>query len=128
MAKSDDVADEVSTVELVREALDEARELAKLEVALARADLLEDLKRAKTAAIGLAIALAAGVGVLCLLATALVFALGGTAAAALGVAGVLVVVAGLSGYAGYALLPKTPLERTRLRLGTDVTQLWEHTA
>ena len=84
--------------------------------------------QAKKAAIGFGVALAAGVLVLCLLAVALVIALGGTALAALGVAGGLLVIGGAAGFAGYSLLPKKPLQTTRHRLKSDVTQLKEHIA
>ena len=65
---------------------------------------------------------------MCLLAMALVLALGGTPLAALGVAGGLLVVGGIAAFAGYSVLPKKPLEMTRHRLKSDVTQLKEHIA
>jgi hypothetical protein len=120
--------EEASTADLVKEAMDEAKELVRLEVALAKEDVKAELVQVQHAAIGLGIAAGASVIVLCLLAVALVLALGGTPLAALGVAGGFVVIGGIAGYVGYGMLPKNPLERTRHRLETDVNQLKEHIA
>jgi uncharacterized membrane protein YqjE len=120
--------EEASTADLVREAMDEAKELVRLEVALAKEEVKEELVQVQRAAISLGIAAGASVIVLCLLAVALVLALGGTALAALGVAGGFLVVAGVAGYLGYGMLPKNPLEKTRHRLENDVNQLKEHIA
>ena len=120
--------EEASTADLVREALDEAKELVRIEIEIAKSEVEKEIAQAKKAAIGFGVALAASVLVLCLLAVALVLALGGTALAALAVAGGILVVGGAAGFAGYTLLPKRPLERTRHRLRSDVTQLKEHIA
>ena len=120
--------EEASTADLVREALDEAKELVRIEIEIAKNEVEKEIAQAKKAAVGFGVALAAGVLVLCLLAVALVLALGGTALAALGVAGGLLVIGGIAGFAGYSLLPKKPLETTRHRLKSDVTQLKEHIA
>jgi uncharacterized membrane protein YqjE len=120
--------EEASTADLFREALDEAKELVRVEIEIAKSEVELELARAKRAAIGLAIALAASVLVLCLLAMALVFGLGGTALAALAVAAVMLVVGGIAAWVGYSLLPKKPLERTRHRLKADVGHLREHIA
>lgn len=120
--------EEASTAELVKEAMDEAKELVRLEVALAKEEVRAELARLQHAAIWLGIATGAALVVLCLLAVALVLVLGGTALAALGVAGGLLVVAGITGYLGYGKLPRRPLEKTRDRLESDVNQLKEHIA
>lgn len=120
--------DDASTAELLREALDEAKELARIEVELARADVKSEIVRSKRAAIGFGAALVAALMVLCLLGYALVMALGGTALVALVVAGCFLVVAGVAALIGYSLLPKKPLEATRSRLQLDVNQLKEHIA
>lgn len=120
--------EEASTADLVREAMDEAKELVRLEVELAKEEVKEELKQVERAAIGFGIAAAASVIVLCLLAMALVFALGGTALAALAVAGGFLVVGGLAAWIGYGMLPKKPMEKTRHRLQNDVNQLKEHIA
>jgi uncharacterized membrane protein YqjE len=120
--------EEASTADLFREALDEAKELVRVEIEIAKSEVEIEIARAKRAAIGIGVALAAGVLVLCLLAMALVFALGGTAVAALVIAGIMLLVGGAAAWIGYVLLPKRPLERTRERLKSDVGQLREHVA
>jgi uncharacterized membrane protein YqjE len=120
--------EEASTADLVREAMDEAKELVRLEVALAKEEVKEEFAQLQRAVISLGIAAGASVIVLCLLAVALVLALGGTALAALGVAGGFLAVAGIAGYLGYGMLPKNPLEKTRHRLQNDLNQLKEHIA
>src|SRR5262249_1120929 len=82
-----------TTTDLVKQAIDEARELARLEVALAKNDALTELHDLKASAIAFGIAAAAALLGMALLLVALVLALGGiTAALLLGVA--LLVVAG----------------------------------
>ncbi len=120
--------EEASTTDLVREAMDEAKELVRLEVELAKEEVREEVKQLQHAAIGFGVALASSILVLCLLGVALVLALGGTPLAALGVAGGFLVVAGVAGGIGYGALPKSPLEKTRQRLQTDMNQLKEHIA
>jgi uncharacterized membrane protein YqjE len=120
--------EEASTVDLVREALDELKELVKIETQMAQTEVKLEIARAKRAAIGLGIAAVVAVLVLCMLAVALVLALGGTPLAALGVAGGLLVLGAIAGLVGYSMLPTNPLERTRARLKTDVSQLKEHIA
>lgn len=117
-----------STADLVREAMDEARELVRLEVELAKEEVKEELAQVKRAAIVFGIAAGAAVITLSLLAVALVLALGGTALAAIAVAAGFLVVAGVAGYAGRGMLPRAPLEKTRNRLQTDMNQLKEHIA
>jgi uncharacterized membrane protein YqjE len=128
VARGPTALEETSTADLVREALDEAKELVRIEVQLARDEVKEEILQTKKAAIAFGIAAGAGVLLLCALTIAVVFALGGTAVAALGVAGVLVVLAVASALFGYTKLPKSPLGRTRNRLQTDVSQLKEHIA
>lgn len=120
--------DDLSTRALVMDALDEAKQLVRIEVELAKAEAMQELEQVKRAAIGFGISLAATVLVLCLLAMALVLALGGTPVAALGVAGGFMVLGGAGAFIGYSFLPKAPLEKTRRRLQTDVNQLKEHIA
>jgi uncharacterized membrane protein YqjE len=120
--------EEASTADLVREAMDEAKELVRLEVELAKEEVKEELKQVQHAAIGFAVAAAAAVVVLCLLSVALVLALGGTAVAALLVAAGFVVLGGAAAWIGYGMLPRSPLEKTRNRLQNDVNQLKEHIA
>jgi Putative Actinobacterial Holin-X, holin superfamily III len=74
----------------------------------------------------LAMAAAMFIVALALLDVALVFVLGGTASAALIIAGVVLAEVMVLGYFGYRQLPKVPLERTRARLISDVRELKEH--
>lgn len=120
--------EEASTADLVREALDEAKELVKLEVELAKTEVTEEIAGAKKAGIAFGIAGAFGVLALCMLAVALVLALGGTAIAALGVAAGFLVVAGVGAGIGWTMIPKKPLGQTRHRLENDLKQLKEHLA
>ena len=120
--------EEASTADLVKEAMDEAKELVRLEVALAKEEVKEELKEVEHAAISLGVAAGASLIVLSLLAVAIVLAVGGTALAALIVAGCFLVIAGVAAYLGYGLLPKKPMEKTRHRLENDVNQLKEHIA
>ena len=120
--------EEASTADLVKEAMNEAKELVRLEVELAKEDVKHELRKVRRAAVGFGIALGSTVVVLCLLAVALVLALGGTPLVALAIAGGFLVLAAVAGFAGYGMLPKAPLERTRDRLQDDMNQLKEHIA
>ncbi len=126
--RNPELLEETSTADLVREAMDEAKELVLLEVELAKEEVREELLQAKRAAIGFGVAAGASSVALCLLAVALVLALGGTALVALAVAGSFFVVAAVAGFVAYGMLPKAPLEKTRSRLQNDVKQLKEHIA
>jgi len=126
--RSHALLEEASTADLVKEAMNEAKELVQLEVALAKEEVKEELVQVKHAAIAGGIAAGAGLISLSLLAMALVLALGGTALVALAVAGVFLVIAAGAGYAGYAMLPKAALGKTRSRLQNDMNQLKEHIA
>lgn len=126
--RSPAVLEEASTAELVRGAMNEARELVRLEVALAKEEVKAELKQVQRAAIGFGVALACSLVVLCLLSVALVLALGGTAIVALLVALAFLAVGGLAALIGYGMLPKVPLEMTRNRFENDVNQLKEHIA
>jgi uncharacterized membrane protein YqjE len=118
--------DGLSASELGRQALDETKELVRLEVALAREDLRSELQRAKTAAILFGIAAALVIVALALFDVAVVIALGNTVAAALGVAFLVVAEVAVLAFVGYRKLPKTPLQRTRERLTADIRELKEH--
>ena len=118
--------DELPTGELLRQTLDETKELVRLEVALAREDLRSELKQVKTAGILLGIAAAFAIVAIAMLDVAVIIALGNTVTAALIVALLVVVEVAVFGYIGYRKLPKAPLQRTRERLTSDVRELKEH--
>jgi uncharacterized membrane protein YqjE len=117
-----------STVEVVREALTDARELVRLEVELAKNDVISEAKALARAGIGFGVAAVFSLVFLCLLAVALVLALGGTIGAAVGVAGACLLVGVAGAGVGYALLPKKPLDSTRHRLEADVRHMKGHVA
>lgn len=118
--------DALPTGELMRQVLDETKELVRIETRLARDELESDLLQLKTAAIFGGVALLLAVLSLSTLVVAIILALGGAASVAFLIAAAL-----LLGGSGLALLayrraPKPPLARTRDRLTSDVTQLKEH--
>jgi uncharacterized membrane protein YqjE len=116
---------DLSTPELLRQAIDESKELVRLELRLAQEELREDVRRMKGAGILLAIAVALFIVALAMFDVAVVIALGGTVTAALIVAFIVLGEVAILGFIGYRLLPKVPLERTRSRLANDVRALKE---
>jgi putative superfamily III holin-X len=116
----------LSTTELVREALEETKELVRLEIKLAREEVRDDVVQLKTAAILLGIASVLGILTLASLVVALVLGLGGGVLEALLVAAALALICGILVAVAYRSIPKVPLERTRSRLKTNVNQLKEH--
>jgi uncharacterized membrane protein YqjE len=118
--------DTLPTTELMRQILDETKELVRIESKLARDEVRADLVQLESAAIFGGAALVLALLTFSTLITTLILALGGTALVALICAVVLLL--GTSGAAAFAYqkLPKPPLARTRERLTSDVTQLKEH--
>lgn len=114
------------TKELLRQTLEETKELVRLEFKLARQEVQEDVRRLKLAAILGGAAAVLGILVLATLVVAVVLAAGATVAAALGTAAVLMLLTGTLALVAYKKLPGVPLERTRARLESDINQLREH--
>jgi uncharacterized membrane protein YqjE len=114
------------TSTLLRQTIDETKELVRLEIALAREELQGDLRRLKTAAVLAAVAIVLALLTLGTLMVALVLSLGGTALSAVAVSVVLAVVCAATALAAYKNVPRVPLERTRARLASDVRQIGEH--
>jgi hypothetical protein len=117
------------TSELFREAIDETRELARLEVELAKEELWAELRSAKVSAI----AIGAGAGAalagvtLCFVAIAMAFRMEWLAALIIG--GILLVLAAALALGGFKTLPRRPLlPETQERIGTDLKQLKERVA
>jgi len=125
---TDPLYQQTSTAALLKEALDGTKELVRIEIELARADVKDEIRRSKRAAIGFAVAFVAVFLVVCMLSVALVLALGGTARVALLVAAGSLLAGAAAAFAGYTLLPKQPLGRTRQRLQLDANQFKEHLA
>jgi hypothetical protein len=117
-----------STVALLKDALDETKELVRIEIELARADVKEEIRRSKHALIGFTLAACGGLIAICMASVALVLALGGTALAALLVAAGFLVAGAAAALVGYMRLPKPPLVYTRKRLEADIHQFKEHIA
>ncbi len=116
------------TAELVREALDQARDLVRLEVALAREEVVSELARAKTAAVALGAAGAFAVSgcTMLLVAIALGFSKGWLAALLIG--GIVLGLSAAMALGGWKDVPTQPLGQTKERLGADLKQLRERVA
>ncbi|MFZ5895084.1 MAG: phage holin family protein [Myxococcota bacterium] len=120
--------EQVSTVELAKQALTEAKELLELEIQLAKVEAREELKRVKSAAIAGGVAFALVLLGLSACVTAIILAIGVAAVYALAVAGVLLLAGGAAAAYAYSTVPKAPLDQTRERLKDDIKRLREHTA
>jgi hypothetical protein len=116
------------THELVRETLVRTRELIRIELALARGELEEDIEKAKRSGVWAAAGIVFASAMLAALVFALVAGLGGTTLIALAVAGAFAVLAAAAAAAAYQIMPRKPLQRTRARLENEVNQLKEHVA
>ena len=110
----------LSTGDLVRHALDEAKLLVKAEVLYAKEELKSELKAAKLAGILTGAALAFALCGLSLLFVAVAVALPmREPLAALLVGGVLLILAGGAGFAAFKSIPHKPLPKTQERLKKD---------
>src|SRR4051812_20721495 len=117
-----------STPSLIHQAASDAKELVRLELALAQQELGEDLRQLRRAAILAASGVALGLVCLSTLVFSLVLAEGGTALVALGVAAALLAIAGVMGAMAYRALPKVFLQRSRGRVQEDLAHLKQHTS
>lgn len=124
----DPPSDPRSNAELIRESVDQARELIRIEVALAKNEAMRDLTRVKGVAIsGVIAGVAALIGVTMLLvALALVIHLGALVPFIFGCA--LVAIAIVAGIIAYIELPQRPLGRTKSRLFEHTRLLKERVA
>jgi uncharacterized membrane protein YqjE len=118
--------DSVPTTELMRQVLDETKELVRIEARLARDEIQGDLLQLESAAIFGGVALLLAVLTLSTLVVAIILALGGAASVAFVVAAALLLGASGLAFLAYQRVPKPPLARTRARIESDVTQLKEH--
>ena len=117
-----------ATTDLFREAVDETKELVRLEVALAKREAMKDIAHAKTAGICFGVATAAALLGLSLLLVALALAIAPTAVPALIIGAVLLAVAAGAGFYGWRAVPRKPLDDTRRRVETDARMLKERIA
>lgn len=114
---------EPSTAELLRTALEEARELAKIELTLAKNDAQGEWRQARFAAIAVAVAAqAASVG-LAMALFALALATGAAVAVSVIAGLLLLAVAGVALSVAYRRMPMSFLGRTRERIEVDVREL-----
>jgi len=118
----------VPTGELVREAVDGARDLVQIELALALDEVRDDIQRMKKMAVWSVAGLLLLNVFLATIVLGTVLALGGTAPIAFAAAGVLAVGVGLSALIAYKLFPGVPLRRTLERVKNDMNQLRERIA
>ena len=125
--EEDVMATQKSTADLVKEAVEEAKQLVRIEAELAKEEVKKEAKQAEGAGIAFGAAAAFAIVCLSLLGVAIVIAAGGTPVAALITAGVCLLIAGGAAGIGYALVPKKPLEHSKERAETDLRQLKEHT-
>ncbi|OJT17505.1 hypothetical protein BO221_45610 [Archangium sp. Cb G35] len=118
---------ELSTNELVRRAMSEARLLAKAELLHAKVELAQEVRAAR------AVGLFAGSGAaLALVGLAMLFVAGAAAlalplwAAALLAAGVAFVLAAVLGAIAWTKLPRKPMRHTLARMSMDLEELRQH--
>jgi len=116
---------DASTADLLKAAVEEARDLIKLEVELAKSDVASELARAKAATITLTLAAGALNLALAMVLFAVAVASHAEIVVSIAAAGGLFVFAAVAGVAGVRKLPATILDRTRERLGDDIRQLEE---
>lgn len=119
---------EVSTVALIKEAIEESQALLKAEVALARHEAWREVVGFKRFAIAAAVGLVVAILGLSLLLVAAVLAIAPQAPVAAIGGGALLVIAGIILGIGYSFLPKKPLPQTQENLKEDVRLLKERLA
>jgi hypothetical protein len=115
---------QIPTTELLKDAIEQAKELTKLEIALAKDEMVREVSSLKNGAILLGVASGlATVGLtLIIVAAALLL---GSLYIALVIGVVIVVAAAICGSTGWSRLPKKPMGLTAGRLQADVRDLKE---
>lgn len=114
--------------DLVKDALKDAQELMKIEVALARNEVQQDINKLKGSAIAFGLAAVGAILMLAMLLMAAALALGGVTPALI-MAGVLLVWSATAAYVGYKLIPReAPLENTQKHAETQAKILKERIA
>ena len=111
----------LSTLDLVKHALTEARLLARAEILYAKHELKQELAQVKTAALFGGVSVVLGLCAVSVLLVSLALALPFAPwLSALLVGGVLLVAAGVLGYLAVKKIPTKILEHTQARLRQDV--------
>jgi len=123
-----DSPDGTPTTTLIRDAIEDAKRLIQLEVALARNEAKREIKGARGAAVafGVSAVIAVMGATMFFVAIALAFASGPVPALVVG--GILLFVAGCAALVGMGLLPKQPLVETRQRIESNVRLVKERVA
>ncbi len=114
------------TPELVRQAVEEARDLLQLEVRLAREEAREDFARYRRLGYEMGTALVVLNAAISTLILAAVLAAGAAPTLALAIGGALLLVSAALGFHVYRALPGFPLQRTLSRWKSEVQELKEH--
>lgn len=122
---TNDPRPELSTVELMKETVEEARQLLKTEVALAKDELDQQIDAAKRVAIVMGVSMSAALLGLAMLLVAMVLRIAPRPLTALITGLVLLLIAGIAALFGYLARPKQPLPMTRERLAADAKLLKE---
>jgi uncharacterized membrane protein YqjE len=121
--------DEQSTPELLKEAVEDSRELLRTEAELAKNEIQKQAKTTMGAAGAFTIAAFASLFAFAALLAALLIAVGASPAWGLFIAGcTMLLVAAAGAGIGFGVVPKQPLGRTKARLETDVRALRRHGA
>jgi hypothetical protein len=119
---------EEPAAKLIREALDEVRDLVRLEVALAREEARSELTRAKASAIALSAAAVLAVSAFSLFMVAISAAFASMWLVALILGGILACLAAVLASFARGRMPKGLLGETKERLSADLQQLKERIA
>lgn len=119
---------DATTTELVKRAVDDAKDLMMAELALAKQELKDEVKGAKKGGILLGAGIVFGIATVTLLLMTLVVAIDLTVPSIAIVSGIVGAIAGILGFLGYKKLPTKPLARTRARLEQDIQQVKERLA
>lgn len=127
-AMETDPRPEVSTVALIKEAIEESQALLKAEVALARHEAWREVAGFKRFAIAAAVSVVIAILGLSMLLFAAVLAIAPQAYVAAIGGGILLLVAGGTIGIGYGFLPKKPMPQTQENLKEDVRLLKERLA
>jgi hypothetical protein len=117
-----------TATQLVREALEQMRELVRLEVALAREEARDEWVRARAAGVSLGAGGVAALMGLTMLLVALAAGVAHMVVAALVIGGILIVLAAALGLIGYRGIPRKPMVGTKERIEADLKQLKERVA
>jgi hypothetical protein len=126
MAEFETRPERVTNAELVREALEQTRELIQVEVALAKDEVKKELSLVKiiAAASGVAVLFGFAAFVVLLVTLGLVISLSALPMFIIGL--ILLAIAIVAAIVAYEEIPKKPMRRTQQRVRTDARLIKEH--